>query len=303
MISFTLFQAPHFLYVIKGIKFNLSSLVLLLFLRSIEWFNFIMLLSFIISLLAIINKNVHKENLKIIFLQMGKPLPALIRPMMFLSVCYSMSFFLMDGFLVPKAHFELKKMFIEISKDKFISSIQPKHFMPYRDWSFTVQKRLSEKEVTGFLLNKENDPEMTLLVKNVYFTNKALMKLRLNDGVGKLTHQGGDIIIRFKQGQFIGPSSMVKANKNIKDYTVFELKNFNAIAGKFRMFFVGLIVPFFIFAILFGGIKHFFGALFFFILILALAMDAIQFNIYVFIASMVIIYYIYRNLIKKMKVL
>ena len=56
----------------------------------------------------------------------------------------------MDGFLVPKAHFKFKQIFIEMSKDKLIANIQPKHIVPYRDWFFSTQNKLNETQTLLF---------------------------------------------------------------------------------------------------------------------------------------------------------
>ena len=149
-ISFVLLQMPHFLYVIKGIQFNALSIVVILLLRSIEWFNFIMLITFISALLVIVSKDFSQGNMQVLFIQMGRPIYILIRPIMLLSALYGFCFLIMDGFLVPKAHFKFKQIFIEMSKDKLISNIQPKHIVPYRDWFFSTQNKLNETQLQGF---------------------------------------------------------------------------------------------------------------------------------------------------------
>jgi hypothetical protein len=127
--------------------------------------------------------------------------------------------------------------------------------------------------------------------------------MHLNDGIGKLTHQGNDIIIKFKEGDFIGPSSLVRAHKTSLDYILLELNTFNEIIKKMSMLFVALFVPFFVFDMVFGPKLYSICALISLCIMIGMAMNAIKFNIYIFICCSLIIYYIYRKLIKKMKVI
>ncbi len=290
---------PHFLSIIKGVHFELTSVFIMLMLRTLEWFNFITMISFVSSLLTVLGHDLRKNNMNILLLQMAKKSKFLIKPMLLLGVFYSMFFVFIDGVCVPRANLYLKQKLVELAKDKLIASIQPRNIVPYKEFSFTTQARIGDEELYGVLLNKESDPEITILVRKMHFDNRQALHLSLKDGIGKIASGDHTIMLRFKKGVFVGPSSMVRANKTIRNETIFELEYGQELLRRFLMALVALIVPFFVFVRLFGSIFDLSLACLGYLVMLFYAVEIIlPFNIYGYCFSALIVYLIYRKVLK-----
>jgi len=297
VFSFAMLQMPHFLGVIKGIKFSFAGVCLMVALRTLEWINPIIMLSIIISMLTVIGLDFSKNNASVLMMQMGQSCKCWFRPVMMISLSYSAVFALMDGVCIPKANLYLKQMLVEVAKDKLISLVQPRNIVPYKDWSFTTLARLSEEDLFGVLVNKANDPGITLLVRRMHFDNKKKLHLRLEDGLGKITHNNYTIKLRFKHGKFVGPPSLVTANMTNKNYTIFALRDFVLIMRRLGMALCALLLPFFIFIMLFEVRRIWIVGSAAFVLMLLYSSDVIMpFNAYVFILCMGLVYWVYRNL-------
>lgn len=315
LVSFTMLQMPHFLGIIKGVAFDTLSIVLMLFLRTLEWFNFLSIVGIISALLGVIGADFRQSNMSILLIQMGKQKKALIRPMLLLSLVYATSFILIEGFAIPKANYYLKQKLVEITKNRLINSIQPRNLIPYDNWNFTTLKRVNDTQLEGVLLNKESDPHITLLVGEVLFENKELIHLELKDGVGKVQHDKYKFVLRFDKGNFVGPSSMVRAHKNVRNLDFIQL--FTNIKNHFRitkirkayireverrlwLAIVVLIVPFFAFTMLFGiGAEVLICCIMFLISLFYAVEIIIPFNYYIFCIALFSVYMFYIRRLKK----
>lgn len=298
VFSFAMLQMPHFLGVIKGIKFSFGGVCLMVALRTLEWINSIIMLSIMIAMLTIIGLDFSKNNASILMMQMGQSRTCWFRPIMIISLSYAGVFALMDGVCIPKANLYLKQMLVEVAKDKLISLVQPRNIVPYRDWNFTTLSRLSEEDLFGVLVNKEKDPGITLLVRRMHFDNKKKLHLRLEDGVGKVTHNNYTIKLRFKHGKFVGPPSLVTANMTNKNYTIFALRDVALIMRRLGMALCALLLPFFVFIMLFEARKIWVLGSAAFVLMLLYSADVIMpFNVYAFIVCMGVVYWVYRKLV------
>lgn len=298
-ISFAFFQAPHFLGIIKGIKFSIPSVTFMIFLRTLEWVNFITISSLIASCFTIFNADIKKFNIKTLFIQMGRPFSFMIRPMLVISCVFGLFFILIEGFCIPYGNLYLKTKLIEISKSQLVTSIQPKHIVNFKGWNFGVAKRESDTKLIGVLLNRDIEPKMTIFIKEAQFENKDYMNLNLEHGVGKIELQDQTLLFEFEEGKFSAPSSAISTNATKRNLMLFELDDINEIFKRTWMAWVGIAMPFWVFVILFGSIQYIIASSVFFVVMLFMALEIFPFSIYGFIFSGAVVYCIYRFFLKK----
>lgn len=299
-ISFLFLQMPHFLSILKGIKFSVLSIIIMVVLKTLEWINFIMIVCFVSALLTIVSNDLRKNNLAVLLIQLGKSKNYILRPMLYISFLFGLFAFLIDGFCVPHANFYLKKQLVEITKQHIITSLQPRHIVSYKEWNFAVQKRNND-ELSGVLLNKENDPSVTVLIERAQFKNKMqnkkIMYLNLINGAGRVRHQNQELTVRFKSGKLVAPSSLITAHKTIHNLDLIDLIGSALIFQKLVFVFVSFCVPFFAFSFIYGMRAAKVFSMLSFVGLMLVGMNVLPFSWWIFFLLIAIIYLIYRRVV------
>lgn|GEM_PF-4124087 len=293
-VSFAFFQAPHFLGIIKGIKFSGLTITFMILLRTVEWLNFITISSLIAALLMVIGTDVKKFYLRTLMVQMGRPLTFLIRPMLIISVVFAAFSIVIDGFFIPYGDLYLKTKLIEISKTQLVTSIQPRHIVNFKGWNFGVARRESDTNMTGVLLNRDIEPKMTIFIKQAKFENKEFMNLDLDRGVGKIELKNETLLFEFEKGHFAAPSSSVSARSTDRNKMLYELTNWQEFFRRTWMAIVGLTLPFVVFVVLFGSLPYVLTVCALFSVMLFMALQILPFFTIVFLLCGYGLFLIYR---------
>lgn len=288
-------QMPHFLSIIKGVKFDILSIILMLLLRTVEWVSFISIISILCAVLVTLGNDLRANNMENFLIQTAKPKEYLLKPLIILSIGYSFFFVLVEGFCVPCVNYYLKEKLVEIAKNQLINSIQPKNVIPYGNWNFTTLNRISSEDMEGVLLNKEKDPMATILIGRMHFDNKRALHLSLYDGVGKVQDAKYSFNIRFKKGRFAGPSSIVHVHKTKRNLNLFEISEISEFFRRFHLAIVILFMPFFSYMMLFGASAQLILCCCAFLYMLFQAIEIMPFNIYLFFALGLAVYLFYKR--------
>ena len=299
-VSFAMMQTPDFLNIVRGIKFSFVNFIIILSLRVLEWLNFITIVAFIIAIFFVFSQ-AKEQNILIFFLQLARPVNDIIRPIFILSFFYGVLFIFIDGFFVPYGKFYLKEKMFELSKEHFISSIQPMHIVNYASWNFAVSARPSEEKLEGVVLNKESNPELTLLVSEVIFKNEDRMSLSLNKGCGKIKLQEEEFFLFFDSGTIIAAPDFLSLKRNSQYLSLFDM-NLSSVEDLYEifkrtwLFFVSLLLSFWIFILFFNEILYIkYFSSFCLLTMLFTAIEVIPFNVFIFFGSALIIYIFYRK--------
>lgn len=289
-------QLPNFLNLIRGIKFGYYDLAIIVCLKLLEWLNFINIVTFAMSMLIIFYDDIWQKNINLFLLQCKQKVDIIINPMMFLSIIYGILFLINNTFFVPYGNMHLKSKIIEIYKDNVISSIQPMHIVNFQDWNFSVSKRPNNNRLEGLILNKESNPSLTLLIKNIDFKNDDFLQFSLNDAIGKFNFNEEEFLIKFSSGKIIVPSSFIKLKQNEKMITIFNSKGIIQFLSKFSIFFVSISLPFWVFTFIFQPVlfQIYLSTLCMFINFF-MSLEIFEFNIFIFFICIIIVYLFYRK--------
>lgn len=292
-ITFALLQMPHFLKIIQGIQFRFSNITIILLLRTLEWMSFLTLVSMIFASWWVLSEDLQNGAL-IFLIQLMKNTKELIHSTIILSVIYAGLFIFLQGWCVPLGTLYLKQILVNIAREKFIASIQPKHIVNLKDWSCCIKSRKAN-ELEGILLNQKK-PSISLVIKKAKLNNEqAYVNMEFKDGIGKINLPSKKFMIHFEHGDLMVPMTRLKIKGGKKHQTLFQLRSTSEKLKRILIAFSTLLMPFWLLVILLGRFFQKILASIAFIFLIFTSLEILVFQVGTYLFACLIIYYLYRK--------
>ncbi|WP_342261815.1 hypothetical protein [Alphaproteobacteria bacterium endosymbiont of Tiliacea citrago] len=266
---------PTLLMQMQGFNFGIDNLFILLGLSILEFFNFLTIISFILSVFFNLFNDFILGEIKVFFIQIGITSKEIFKIIFLNCVFFGIFFVFNDLFIVPRSNVFLKKRGLELYKNKVFHSIKPRHVVnvPELRMNVSIYER-NKNELVGCLLHVEN--YLFSVIEKISIEKNKLLMLTLKKSKGKVLINS-DII------NFTFESAAIEANLDsitIPDkLAFFDLNSWQEVLIRIKIFLVTLLVAFLMFVLIFSKIYLVkFINFFSFIILLANAMGFIQLN-------------------------
>lgn len=184
-IIFTTSQAPGVLMTLNGLNIGKLNILILMVLGVLEWSNFLILLSLILSIAWIVYQDFVAKDVKVLFLQLGNSSNDLLRCLFIPCFSFGLFFVLNSLFLHPKINMKMRTYLLETVKKSAFFMIPTNKILHMDMFDFTKDVSLSlakreDNTLYGTLFHKESY-KLLVLIHKMHFIQNDLLDINIDN--------------------------------------------------------------------------------------------------------------------------